>query len=92
MTSGALHGLLDSLDPRSSYLSPLEYKDYEEKTPPLPKAEAGFALTKSFGYIGVIAALPDSPTQKANFQIGDIIEKIGDFTTGQIGIEQANLC
>ncbi|MFZ0980710.1 MAG: S41 family peptidase [Candidatus Acidiferrales bacterium] len=91
VTSGALHGLLDSLDPQSSYLSPLEYKDYQEKSATPAKAEAGLALTKRFGYISVIATLPDSPAQKANLQIGDIIEKIGDFTTGQMGIEQANL-
>jgi carboxyl-terminal processing protease len=91
VTSGALHGLLDSLDPQSSYLSPLEYKDYEEKSAAPAKAGAGVALTKRFGYISVIATLPDSPAQKANLQIGDIIEKIGDFTTGQMGIEQADL-
>ncbi|MGC2333649.1 MAG: S41 family peptidase [Candidatus Acidiferrales bacterium] len=91
VTSGALHGLLDSLDPQSSYLSPLEYKDYEEKSATPAKAEAGLALTKRFGYISVIATLPDSPAQKIGLQIGDIIEKIGDFTTGQMGIEQANL-
>ena len=91
VTSGALHGLLDSLDPQSSYLSPLEYKDYEEKVAAPAKADAGVALTKRFGYISVIATLPDSPAQKANLQIGDIIEKIGDFTTGQMGIEQADL-
>jgi carboxyl-terminal processing protease len=91
VTSGALHGLLDSLDPQSSYLSPLEYKDYEEKIAAPAKADAGVALTKRFGYISVIATLPDSPAQKANLQIGDIIEKIGDFTTGQMGIEQADL-
>jgi len=91
VTSGALHGLLDSLDPQSSYLSPLEYKDYEDKSATPAKAEAGLALTKRFGYISVIATLPDSPAQKASLQIGDIIEKIGDFTTGQMGIEQANL-
>src|SRR5215470_4822691 len=31
VTSGALHGLLDSLDPQSAYLSPREYSDYKEK-------------------------------------------------------------
>ncbi|HEX4003448.1 MAG TPA: S41 family peptidase [Candidatus Acidoferrales bacterium] len=91
VTSGALHGLLDSLDAQSSYLSPLEYKDYQEKSANPAKAEAGVALTKRFGYISVIATQPDSPAAKANLQIGDIIEKIGDFTTGQMGIEQADL-
>src|SRR5579872_1983127 len=30
VTNGALHGLLESLDPNSSYLSPAEYKSYQE--------------------------------------------------------------
>ena len=34
VTAGALHGLFDSLDPQSSYMSPLEYTDYKEKSPP----------------------------------------------------------
>src|ERR1035438_6441354 len=29
VTNGALHGLLESLDSNSSYLSPAEYKDYK---------------------------------------------------------------
>jgi carboxyl-terminal processing protease len=91
VTSGALHGLFDSLDPQSSYLSPLEYTDYKEKSAASPKAEAGLALTKRFGYISVISALPDSPAQKAGLQLGDVLEKIAGFTTGQMGIEQAQL-
>jgi carboxyl-terminal processing protease len=91
VTSGALHGLFDSLDPQSSYLSPLEYTDYKEKSAVAPKAEAGLALTKRFGYISVISALPDSPAQKTGLQLGDVLEKIAGFTTGQMGIEQAQL-
>jgi carboxyl-terminal processing protease len=91
VTSGALHGLFDSLDPQSSYLSPLEYTDYKEKSGASPKAEAGLALTKRFGYISVISALPDSPAQKAGLQLGDVLEKIAGFTTGQMAIEQAQL-
>jgi carboxyl-terminal processing protease len=91
VTSGALHGLFDSLDPQSSYLSPLEYKDYAEKSAAPAKAGSGLALTKRFGYISVISALPDSPGQRAGLQIGDVLEKIAGFTTGQMGIEQAQL-
>jgi carboxyl-terminal processing protease len=91
VTAGALHGLFDSLDPQSSYMSPLEYTDYKERSAASPKAESGLALTKRFGYISVISALPDSPGQKAGLQIGDVLEKIAGFTTGQMGIEQAEL-
>lgn len=91
VTNGSLHGLLDSLDSQSAYLSPLEYKDYKEKTAANPGGESGLALTRRFGYIGVISVLPDSPAAKAGLRIGDILEKIGGFTTGQMAIEQAQL-
>ncbi len=91
VTSGALHGLLDSLDPQSSYMSPLEYKDYEQKTAVAAKASAGVALTKRFGYISVISSLPDSPAAKANLRLGDVIEKIAGFTTSQMGVDQAQV-
>ncbi len=91
VTNGALHGLLDSLDSQSSYLSPLEYTDYKEKSAANAKAGAGLALTKRFGYISVISTLPDSPAAKAGLQLGDILEKIAGFTTGQMAIEQAQL-
>ena len=37
VTSGALHGLFDTLDPQSSYLSPREYTDYKEKSAVQPQ-------------------------------------------------------
>jgi len=91
VTNGALHGLLDSLDPQSSYLSPLEYSDYKQKSAVSSKAGAGLAVTKRFGYISVISTLPDSPAEKAGLHIGDVLEKIAGFTTGQMAIEQAQL-
>jgi carboxyl-terminal processing protease len=91
VTSGALHGLLDSLDPQSAYMSPLEYKDYKERSATNAKGEAGLALTKRFGYVAVIAVLPDSTAQKIGLRLGDVLEKIAGFTTSQMAIDQAHL-
>jgi carboxyl-terminal processing protease len=91
VTAGALHGLLDALDPQSGYMSPLEYTDYKEKSSTDAKGGAGLTLTKRFGYIGVISSLPDSPAAKAGLHIGDVIEKIAGFTTGQMAIDQAQV-
>ena len=90
VTNGALHGLLDSLDPQSSYLSPLEYKDFKEKGDAKAKGETGLALTRR-AYIGVLGVLPDSPAQKAGLVPGDILEKIAGFTTDQMALDQARV-
>lgn len=91
VTNGALHGLVDSLDPQSSYLSPLEFKDYKEQSARKASGGAGLALTKRFDYISVVSTLPDSPAQKAGLRLGDIIEKIAGFTTSQMSVDQAQL-
>jgi carboxyl-terminal processing protease len=91
VTNGALHGLLDSLDAQSAYLSPLEYKDFKEKSASNPAGESGLALTRRFGYIGVVGVLPGSPAANVGLRAGDILEKIAGFTTGQMAIDQAQL-
>lgn len=90
VTSGSLHGLLASLDPQSSYLSPLEYTDYKERSASKTKGESGLALTRR-GYIGIVSVLPDSPAQKAGLRAGDILEEIAGFSTDQMAIDQARL-
>ena len=39
----------------------------------------------------MIGVLPDSPGAKIGLRIGDILEKIAGFTTGQMAIDQAQL-
>ncbi|HEX9115797.1 MAG TPA: S41 family peptidase [Anaerolineae bacterium] len=75
VTDGALHGLLESLDANSSYLTPDEYKDYKAHQAG-GKADIGAAVSKRFGYAAVIAVLPNSPADKAGMDSGDIIESI----------------
>jgi carboxyl-terminal processing protease len=75
VTDGALHGLLDSLDPNSSYLTAAEYKDYKaHKTE--AKGEIGAVVSKRFGYATVVAVIPGSPADKAGLQATDILEAI----------------
>jgi len=75
VTDGALHGLLESLDSNSSYLSPSEYKDYKaHKTE--ARGDIGAAISKRFGYAAVVSVIPGGPADKAGIQASDIFEAI----------------
>lgn len=91
VTSGALHGLLDSLDPQSSYLSSLEYADYEKKIQDKTRGQVGASLSKRFGYVVVVSVLPDSPAQKAGLIDGDLLESIAGISTTEMSINQAQV-
>jgi carboxyl-terminal processing protease len=91
VTSGALHGLLEALDPQSSYLSPREFAEYKQKSQNGMRGETGATLSKRFGYILVVSVLPDSPAQKAGLRSGDILEAMAGFTTREMSVGQAQI-
>jgi carboxyl-terminal processing protease len=89
VTAGSLHGLLESLDVQSSYLTPREYAEYKQKIASNNAGETGLTLSKRFGYVIVISVLPDSPGVKVGIRSGDIFESIAGFTTRDMSIGQA---
>ncbi len=89
VTAGSLHGLLESLDSESSYLTPREYTEYKEKTANPGIGESGLNLSKRSGYIVVTSVLPDSPAAKAGLHSGDFLESIAGFTTREMSVGQA---
>jgi len=89
VTSGSLHGMLESLDPQSSYLTAREYTEYKQKQAANATGDAGLTLSKRFGYIIVVSVLPDSPAQKAGIHSGDIFESVAGFTTRDMSVGQA---
>jgi carboxyl-terminal processing protease len=89
VTAGSLHGLLESLDTQSSYLTPREYDEYKKKIQSSSTGDSGITLSKRFGYIIVISVLPESAATKAGIHSGDIFESIGGFTTRDMSVGQA---
>ena len=63
VSNGALHGLVEALDPNSSYLSPDEYKLYKKLG--TPAAGIGAVVSKRFGYGNVVSVVPGGPADKA---------------------------
>jgi carboxyl-terminal processing protease len=89
VTTGSLHGLLESLDSESSYFTPREYTEYKEKTANPSTGESGLNLSKRSGYVVVTSVLPDSPADKAGLHSGDFLESIAGFTTREMSVGQA---
>ena len=90
VTAGALHGLLEGLDPDSGYLTPTEAKLYQAHENE-PKAQIGVDISKRYGYATVISVIPGSPADKAGIVDGDVIETIGTQGTRVMPLQMIQL-
>ena len=90
VTNGALHGLLESLDSDSSYLTPEEnaaYKAHQNEG----TAQVGLNVSRRFGYATVVSVMPGSPVEKEQIGDGDIIESIGGQSTRELSLAMVRL-
>jgi carboxyl-terminal processing protease len=87
VTDGALHGLLESLDANSSYLSPSEYKQYKSMKNE-GRADVGADVSKRFGYAAVVAVVPGGPADKGGVENSDIIESIDGKSTHDMSLAE----
>ena len=91
VTTGALHGLLESLDADSSYLTPDEYKLFKDR-PTGGDAQEGITISKRFGYATIVNVVPGSPADReklmdgGHLTDGDVIESIGGKSTHDIPV------
>jgi carboxyl-terminal processing protease len=90
VTVGALHGLLESLDADSSYLTPAEYKLYKQHLSE-GTAQVGLNVSKRYGYATVVSVVKGSPAEKEQIQDGDLIESIGDQSTRELSLAMIRL-
>jgi carboxyl-terminal processing protease len=81
---GAMHGLADSLDPDSAYLSADEVRQIETNAQ-LPPADVGIDLTRQY-YLRIIAARDGSPAAKAGLRTGDYVRAIGSTPTREMSV------
>jgi carboxyl-terminal processing protease len=86
VTDGALHGLLESLDANSSYLTAEEYREYKNRRE--GHAGVGATLSKRFGYAAVVSVLPGGPADKASITGGDIVEAIEGRSTREMSLAE----
>ncbi|MGA3324240.1 MAG: S41 family peptidase [Terriglobia bacterium] len=87
VTDGAIRGLLESLDPYSTYLTAEQYQDYLQHPDPGP-ADVGIFISKRMGYATVVAVLPGSPAEKAGVKPGDLIDEVEGVPARQFSVWQ----
>jgi carboxyl-terminal processing protease len=87
VTDGALHGLLESLDSNSSYMSAEAYRAYRENQN-AAKGGIGAVVSKRFGYADVVSVLPGSAAEKAGIEPTDIFESIEGQSTREMSLPE----
>ena len=87
VTDGALHGLVESLDANSSYLTPEAYKSFKAHKAEA-KGEIGATISKRFGYADVVSVVPGSPADKAGIEATDIFESIEGQSTRDMSLPE----
>ncbi|MBV6341773.1 S41 family peptidase [Candidatus Magnetobacterium casense] len=85
---GALKGMLNALDPHSSFMTPDLFKEMKVDT----KGEfggVGIQIGKKGGFITVISPIEDTPAYQAGIKAGDAIVKISGETTEKMTLYDA---
>ena len=74
----AINGLLQSLDPYSSYMSPKTFKEMQTETSG-EFGGLGIEVSMEAGVVKVISPIDDTPASKAGLKAGDYIVKINNI-------------
>jgi carboxyl-terminal processing protease len=85
---GSIKGMLGSLDPHSSFMTPEQYKEMQVDT----KGEfggIGIQIGIKDGMLTVIAPIEDTPAYRAGIQAGDKIVKINNDFTKDMSLQDA---
>ncbi len=85
-TDGALHGMLASLDPDSSYLNPPEYQAFLQDRRRPHAGSVGLVVTKRMGYAAIVDVVPGSPAAQARLTRGDFLEAVNHHGTTDLSL------
>ncbi len=88
LISGAIKGMITSLDPHSGYMTPQQFKEFQADT----KGEfggLGIQIATKDSVLTVIAPIEDTPAYRAGVKAGDKILKINNESTKDMGIHDA---
>lgn len=83
---GAVHGMLEALDPYSSFVDRTTYERLSETK---GKATPGLILSKRYGYAYIVSVLPGSAAERGGLRTGDLLESIEGQGTTEMSLWQA---
>ncbi|MDA9801180.1 S41 family peptidase [Candidatus Pseudothioglobus singularis] len=85
--NNAIRGLIEGLDPHSSFLEPVAQSKVSEST--MGKfGGLGIVIGTKGDFIEVVSPIDDTPAYRAGLKAGDIILQIGDQNVSQINLEE----
>ncbi len=88
LIESAINGMLASLDPHSSYMSPKSFRDMQVQT----RGEfggLGIEVTMENGVIKVVSPIDDTPAAKAGLLANDLITHLDNEQISGLTLEQA---
>ncbi|CAK8724231.1 Carboxyl-terminal processing protease [Candidatus Electrothrix aarhusensis] len=77
---GAINGMLNSLDPHSSYMSPEDFKELQEDTRG-SFSGIGIEVTVRDGVLTVVSPIAGTPAYKQGVKAGDQVVRINNIST-----------
>lgn len=88
VVQGAIKGMLDVLDPHSSYMKPESFKDLQIETKG-SFSGIGIEITQKDGALVVVSPIEGTPAFKKGIQAGDRIIKIDSQFTKDLSLAEA---
>jgi carboxyl-terminal processing protease len=88
LVKGAVNGMVQTLDPHSSYLTPDMLKQVEVETKGV-FGGLGIEIGMKDGFLTVIAPIEDTPAARAGIQAGDKIIRIENESTKNMNVMDA---
>lgn len=84
----AINGMLQALDPHSSYVSPDDFQRLQEQTSGR-YVGVGMEVTQEDGYVKVVSPIDGSPAKEAGIKSGDYITEIDGKTVLGLSLTEA---
>src|SRR5713101_6182200 len=88
LVESAINGMLNGLDPHSSYMDPKSFRDMQVQT----RGEfggLGIEVTMEDGLVKVVTPIDDTPAAKAGVRAGDVITHLDDEAVQGLTLNQA---